>query len=254
MHMRNLTRTLTLLCVLAALPAAAQVIAPSLPYDPEGAKVSVITAQALSGTNKLPPGDMRKARKALIAGAEISDAMLRDLADKGDSLAAQHLVRRLVDRGLAANASDIAWYGSFAVGTGKVFLMRDTIAAMRLLNPETEPTERKRAYVAMLYPHAWAGNTLALDAVIELNGEGRLFGPMSDETRAKVKETGEQLGGPRFALRQAVVLLQTTPLGEADRAEARRYLAQAVQSADIGTRTTAENLLRQLEAGAPGGT
>jgi hypothetical protein len=254
MRMARLARTLTLLAALAAGPAAAEIIIPALPYDAEGARISVITAQALSGTNKLPPGDMRKARKAMIAGAEITDSMLRALADRGDSLAAQHLVRRLVDRGLAANASDIAFYGSFAVGTGKVFLLRDTIAAMHLLNPATEPADRIKACADMLYPHAWAGNTLALDAVIALNGEGRLFGPMSEETRARIEAQGERIGGPRFALRQAVMHLQAVPLTEADRAEARRHLQRAAQSDDLATRATAENLLRQMDAALADGT
>lgn len=253
MRIAGWTLTLTLIALLAT-PAGAGIILPALPYDAAGARVSVITAKALSGTNALPPGDMRKARKALIAGAEISDAMLRDLADRGDSLAAQRLVQRLVARGLADNASDIAYYGSFAVGTGKVFLLRDTIAALRLLDPLAEPDSRKKAHVAMLYPHAWAGNTLALDAVIELNGEGRLFGPMSDATRKKIKETGDRLGGPRFALRQAVVHLQARPMTDTDRAEARRYLAQAARADDPVIRVTAENLLRQVDAAGAGGT
>jgi hypothetical protein len=163
-------------------------------------------------------------------------------------------VQRLVDRGIAKNPSDIAYYGSFAVGTGKIFLLRDTIEAMRMLNPATEPQNRRDAYAAMLYPHAWAGNTLALDAVIEMNGEGRLFGPMSDETRAKIAEVGERLGGPRFALRQAVIYLQNRPLTPGDRAEARRSLTIAAQSDDLSVRVTAENLLRQLDAELADGT
>jgi hypothetical protein len=249
-----LARTLAVLVLLAAVPAAADMILPPIPYDAAGAKISVITATPLSGTNKLPPGDMRKARKAMIAGAEISDQMLRDLADQGDALAAQKYVQRLVDRGISRNASDIAYYGSFAVGTGKVFLLKDTIAAMRLLDPATEPQARRDAYVAMLYPHAWAGNTLALDAVIGMNGEGRLFGPMTDETRAKFTEVGERLGGPRFALRQALIYLQNQPLTAGDRAEARRSLAIAAQSDDLSIRVTAENLLRQLDAEMADGT
>jgi hypothetical protein len=249
-----LARTLAVLALLAAVPAGADIILPPIPYDAAGAKISVITATPLSGTNKLPPGDMRKARKAMIAGAEISDQMLRDLADQGDSLAAQKYVQRLVDRGIAQNASDIAYYGSFAVGTGKVFLLKDTIEAMRRLDPATEPQARRDAYVAMLYPHAWAGNTLALDAVIGMNGEGRLFGPMTDETRARITEVGERLGGPRFALRQALIHLQNRPMTAGDRAEARRSLAIAAQSQDLTVRVTAENLLRQLDAEMADGT
>lgn len=253
-RMRRLAPKLALIFALAAVSAAAEVIVPPMPVDPEAARISVITAKALSGTNKLPPGDMRKARKAMIAGAEITDTMLRALADQGDALAAQHLVRRLVARGTAANASDIAYYGSFAVGTGKIFLLRDTIAAMHMLDPATEPEERKAAYVAMLYPHAWAGNTLALDAVIALNGEGRLFGPMSEETRQRVTEAGAKLGGPRFALRKAVVLLQERTAAGADRTEVRRLLEVAAEADDLSTRATAGNLLAQLDAAEDGGT
>lgn len=249
-----MARTLAVLAVLAGTPAGADMILPPIPRDAAAARISVITARALSGTDKLPPGDMRKARKAMIAGAEISDQMLRDLADRGDALAAQKYVQRLIDRGIAANASDIAYYGSFAVGTGKVFLLRDTIAAMQLLDPATEPPARRAAYADMLFPHAFAGNTLALDAVIELSGEGRLLGPLTGENRARIAEVGARIGGPRFALRQALIHLQTRPLTEAARAEARRSLAVAAQSDDLAVRVTAENLLRQLDAGMADGS
>ena len=42
-----------------------------------------------------------------------------------------------------------------------------------------------------------AGNVLALDALIVLNGEGRLFGPMSDRTRDRIVAQAEQAGDGR---------------------------------------------------------
>ncbi len=63
--------------------------------------------------------------------------------------------------------------------TGRIWPLQDAITAMHQLDPATEPSDRIQMYIQTLYAHALAGNALALDAVVDLNGEGRLFGPMS---------------------------------------------------------------------------
>jgi hypothetical protein len=103
-----------------------------------------------------------------------------------DGLAAQRYVRHLVANG--GSDSDIAYFGSIAVATGRVWTLPETVKAMLRLDPATEPPERVKVYMAMIYPHAWAGNSLALDAVVMLNGKGRLFGEMSDRTRKQLDE------------------------------------------------------------------
>lgn len=237
------------------LMAGAQNYTLSMPIaaDLERQQISVTVNPGVTSTAKLKTSALREARKAMIAGAEIPDADLRALADAGDGLAAQRYVRRLKDQGLAAaNPSDVAYYGSIAVAAGRIWTLRDAVEAMRRLDPETEPADRKRAHMAMLYPHAWAGNSLALDALIDLNGDGKLFGKMSEDTRRKILEQGAKNGDGRAALRMALDLLQKADRTEAEQANLRDYLAQAAQADNLAVQTTSANILAMLDGDATG--
>jgi len=239
--------------LLAAPPVAAQTatITLDIPADAASRQISVKVTPGLAHTRKLPTAALRVARRTMLDGKDIGADDLRALADQNDGLAALKYTRLLVASG--ATASDIAYYGSIAVATGRVWVLPDTVAAMRRLDPGAESAARKNAYVAMLYPHAWAGNGLALDAVIDLNGEGRLFGPMSDATRLRILEQGEANGDGRAALRLALTLLQARPptasgpdasgRNAADDALLRDYLERAMAGSNLEVRATAANLL-----------
>ena len=260
------TRVLTLvsgLCLLlsgpapAQTPVAAQTPAPAIVLDIPAAtasrQISVKVTPGLTHTKKLPNAALRTARQTMLDGRDISPDDLRALADHNDGLAALKYTRLLVASG-SATASDIAYYGSIAVSTGRVWVLRDAVDAMRRLDPATEPAARKKAYLAMLYPHAWAGNGLALDTVIDLNGEGRLFGPMSDATRQRILEQGDANGDGRAALRLALMLLQT-PTGTADDdALLRDYLGRAMAGNNLEVQTIAANLLTLRTASAAADT
>jgi len=136
-----------------------------------------------------------------------------------------------------------------AVGTGRVWTLPEAVEAMRRLDPATEPPERVRAHMAMLYPHAWAGNALALEALIDLNGEGRLFGPLSAATRERVLEQGDRAGDGRAALRLALKDLQEGgPTNLARDDLARDALARAMAGDDLAVQAVADNLLALLDA------
>ena len=60
----------------------------------------------------------------------------------------------------------------------------------------------------MLYPHAWAGNTLALEAVVAFNGEGLLFGPLSERTRLRILNEAQEHGDGRVEFGMAMALLE----------------------------------------------
>lgn len=246
---------LWLACATLPLAGWAQDIAPHLtliaPPDRADRQVSVVVRAGLASNYGLPEA-LALARTAMLAGHEISPGDLRALADRRDGLAAQRYVRLLL-ADPAATASDIAFYGSVAVSTGRVWTLPEAIAAMLQLDPATEPVERSRAYVAMLYPHAWAGNPLALDAVIDLNGKGRLFGALSEETRARIIAQDAVNGDGRAALRMALALLAQQPLDADQSALVRAYLTQAAAGDDLAVSVTATNLLalRGLPAGTP---
>ena len=238
-------------------PGVTQSLAPtlaiSIPAGMKGRDISIKVKPGLTRTIDLPGKPLQKARRDMLAGKDISPADLRALADHGDGLAAQKYFRILTATGPGASASDIAYYGTVAVATGRVWSLSGAVDAMRLLDPESEPVERKRAYIAMLYPHAWAGNPIALDAVMDLNGAGKLFGEMSDATLKRIVAQGAKNGDGRVALRLALPLLQKTDRTTAERAQVQDYLKQAMAGNNLAVRTTAANLLAQVQgdAGTP---
>jgi len=125
------------------------------------------------------------------------------------------------------------------------------IKAMQQLDPATEPKDRINAYIRTLYPHAWAGNSLALEALVLFNGKGRLFGPLSDKTRDRILAQAQKQGDRITELRFAMGILETQraqPQADPDEmAQARAFLQAAATSDHLGVRTTAQNLLRMIE-------
>lgn len=217
----------------------------------EATKISVIVTPGLRSSKRLATPELRQARAAMQEGQEIPAAQMRAIATAGDGLAAQRYVRALLADPSGAAPSDIAYFAAIAVGTGRVWTLKSMIQALHRLDPETEPKERVRKYIAVLYPHAWAGNSLALDALVAFNGEGRLFGPLSDATRDRIVAQARESGDGRVELRLAMAILEAqraraTP-EEAAMAQARAYLTLAQGSNHLAVRTTAENLLRLIE-------
>lgn len=232
--------------------AEAQTLPMTIPADKARRQISVVVDPGLTRTAKLPTEDLRQARRDMQAGKVISDENLRALAERWDGLAAQKLARNLVAQNNPANASDIAYFASIAVSTGRVWTLPEAVQAMAALDPKTEPPKRIKVYNNMLTAHAWAGNSLALDALIDLNGEGKLFGPMSAETRKKILAQGAKNGDGRVDLRMAANLLQQPTVSEDDRSQAIVYLNSAMASDNFAVKTTAANILANLQANANG--
>lgn len=227
--------------VLAQVQTNAQQLTLLMPPDPADRQISVVVTPGRASNAGLP--DLLKlVRQAMLDGAEIAPADLRALADLNDGLAAQRYVRLLL-ADPTSTPSDIAYYGTIAVGTGRVWSLPAAVAAMRLLDPATEPVERTRAYVRMLYPHAWAGNAIALDAVIDLNGEGRLFGALSEETRLKILAQDAINGDGRGVMRMALALLSLPNRTPEQEALVDDYLARAAAVEYLAVRVTAANLI-----------
>lgn len=246
---------------IAAGPLAAQethepiipnVIAP----DAQGALISVTVERGLTSSKRLRSQALRKARSALHEGEPVSEEDLRALSLAGDGLAAQRYVRVLKAGKAAADPSDIAYFSAVAVGTGRIWTIKTMIAAMHELDPATEPRARIRKYINVLYPHAWAGNQPALDAVVAFNGEGRLFGPLSESTRSRILAQSQENGDGRIELGMAVRLLERVrasgaPADETltggDLAQAHALLKRAEASMHLGVSTSAQNFLRLMD-------
>jgi len=235
--------------LMLATPIKAQGLSLGMPPDPEAAQISVVTDKGLTKTKYLPTAALRNARRALLAGERLDDATLRALADRRDGNAAWRLVKRL--RAQNAAPSDIAHYAAVAAGQGRIHALDTMIDAMARLDPDTEPPARLRQLVGVLYAHAWAGNSLALDAVIAFNGEGRLLGPLSDATRARILKQAARLDG-RVELRLALDILAQDAPDAGDLARVRGYLDRAGQSKTLAVQTTAQNVIALLETRSTG--
>lgn len=221
----------------------AQQLTLSMPMDTEANQISVVVKEGLSSNAGLSDA-LRLARTNLQDGLEIGPAELKELAGRYDGLAAQRYVRLLqADR--TATASDIAYYATIAVSTGRVWTLPDAIAAMLLLDPTTEPPDRIRVYASVIYAHAWAGNPMALDALIDLNGEGRLFGALSEATRLKIIEQDAANGGGRAVMRLALRLLSQPTRTPEEEAQLEEYLSRAAAVNNLAISVTATNLIAQ---------
>ena len=220
------------------------------PSDETG-QISVKVEPGLQSSKRLRTAALRRARAAMHAGEPVSTENLRRLADAGDGLAAQRYVRILLSGDTAADPSDISYYAAIAVGTGRIWTLKPMIEAMHRLDPETEPKARVSKYIRVLYPHAWAGNSVALDALVAFNGEGRLFGPLSDKTRQRILSEAKQQGDGQTELSLAMGILEVERASDTPdptaMAKAREYLELAQGSDHLAVRTTAQNLLRMIE-------
>ena len=203
--------------------------------------------------NQVRDRNLRALRERMHDGDGVSNDGLRALADLGDGLAAQRYVRRLLaQEGEARNNSDVAYYAAVAVGSGRVWTLPEMVAAMHRLNPETESTARIQKYMQVLYAHAWEGNTLALDAVQVFNGEGKLFGPLSNETRERMLNQAAKNGDGRVEIGLALRLMERFDreggLNETDMAELNRLLTRAANASHLGVSVSARTMIEQLDA------
>lgn len=240
---------LSALALAVPVGTTAQTIPVPLADSAEDRQVSVVITPGVRSMRQVPTARLRALRRQMHDGIALPPAALRELADLGDGLAAQRYARVLIGQD-GARPSDIAYYAAIAVGTGRIWTLPDMIAAMRQLDPASEPEARVRKYISVLYGQAWGGNTLALDAVAEFNGEGRLFGALSDKTRTRMIEQAGQNADGRLELRMALALLEKGVSGgmsPAETAEARRLLEQAARADSLAARATAENLLTLME-------
>jgi len=236
---------------LAAQDASGPIIPNLIASNIEDTRVSVTVDPGLRSSKRLRTVALRNARAALHDGRDVSAHDLRLLAEAGDGLAAQRYVRVLDSASAKPSQSDLAYFSAVAVGTGRIWTLRTMVDALHQLDPETEPRARVRKYMQVLYPHAWAGNTLALEAVVAFNGEGRLFGALSERTRERILAEARKQGNGRIEFGIAMGLLERTRAAEtpdpADLALARNMLELASASDHLAVRTSAQNLLRLMD-------
>lgn len=245
-----------------SLPLAAQeVYTPIIPsviaHDLGDTRISVTVDTGLTSNKQLRSAALRNARAAMHGGGDVSPEHLRALAEAGDGLAAQRYVRLLQASDIPPSPSDLAYFSAISVGAGRIWTLKTMIDAMHELDPKSEPRARINKYIRVLYPHAWAGNPLALEAVVAFNGEGRLFGSLSDRTRDRILAESRKHGDGRIELGMALSLLERTRAAESPVPEdldlAHSLLKLAENSDHLAVKASAQNLLRLMDKGKTGG-
>lgn len=241
--------TKSLAIVLAGLVPLSDVAAQSLtlPSSAESRRISVVVDRGITSTRQLPTTALRQLRKEMVSGAPMAEDDLRALANQKDGLAALKLTKILRQRGVAQNASDLAYYASIAAGAGRKGMLDDMIGALYFLSPATEPSSRISQYIRVLYAHAWAGNTQAQDAMVALNGPDQLFGPMSDATRDRIVALSNT-GNGRMVLSLAMKDMGRTDLNRAELNRVLGYLEIADRRGDLAIRAMAFSLAEQAKA------
>lgn len=236
------------LCSAALAEGPARALTLPIPHDAADIAIGVTVTEGLRSMARVPTEPLREARRAMQAGDEIAPEDLRALADLGDGLAALKLVRHL--QMTAGSDSDVAHYAGIAVARGRIGMLPAMIDALGRLDPATEPPERIAGHIAALYPQAWAGNPLALEALVHLNGAGRLFGALSDRTRQRLEAMAEDRGDGRLYL--TLALNEMSPGGDAARAA--DYIRRAAEGSNPMVRMAAETLIanRGLAAATAG--
>ena len=137
------TQTATQTAAQTAAETAADAVLALFPAPAAARRISVTVDKGLTRTASLPTAALRQTRRDMLAGKVIADADLRALADRRDGRAAQDHVRRLLKAGTGA-PSDIAYYGSIAVASGRIWTLPDAVRG-RVSSSRTSAGCLKRA-------------------------------------------------------------------------------------------------------------
>lgn len=220
---------LLLLLATLALPPA-----PALAQDVTG----------ITRTDQLP-WELRAWRKQMIAGSNVPTRGLRGLADAGDSLAAFNFAKEIEAMGDPALLPDALHYYSIAVHHGRDFALPRLLKLLKITAPELSPGRLANVRLA-IERAAKRGDARAARALSQMLTRGTPFGSDPQAARDWLQTVAEA-GDGAAALDLAMLWMRTAPGLPADPAKARAALELAAASDDLSARTTAENLLRQME-------
>lgn len=191
---------------------------------------------------------LKDMRRAMLAGAAMSDADLRTLADAGEGLAAARFAQRLEERDDPALMDDAAHYYSIAVYVDRDFAVPRLLAILRRSDAEFGPA-RLRNIREVLDREARQGNAVAAAGLADLLMLGRPFEQDVPQARALLALAAEA-GDSQAAIRLALSHFQGAPGLPPDPLAARRALELALASPDPGVQSMALTLGRQLPDGA----
>lgn len=204
-------------------------------------------AQDVTGITRTDqlPWDLRPYRKRMIAGSTVPTRGLRALADSGDSLAAFNFAKEIEAMGNPALLPDALHYYSIAVHHGRDFALPRLLRLLQITAKDLSPGRLSNVRMA-IERAATRGDPRAARALSQMLTRGTPFG--SDPVAARDwLQTVAEAGDGAAALDLALLWMRPAPGFPADPAKARAALEQAAASDNLAARTTAENLLRQME-------
>jgi hypothetical protein len=225
---------IAVLCMTLALPAWAEVDT---------------TQFGIQSAAEITDPTLRALRMKMVAGAPIAYKDMRSLADAGDGLAAFKTAQMLEAEDDPTLLDDAIHYYAVAARTGRDFAVRRLVGLLLTYQPDLQPALKRNAEDA-LRTQARGGNIVAAQALSDMYLQGKPFGQNTERGLAYLEMSAGQ-GNGKAAMRLAMMYLKGTDKVPADRKLARAALKIAVQSADLGSRTMAENLLRMMPEPPP---
>lgn len=244
-------RLVRLLCAtMLGLPlmgmSPAHAVKPFFPRNPpETAEPAKPLKRKTMGPASHLPIALQEARKRLLAGKRISYGELQALADAKDGIGAFKLAERIQKQGRPELATDALHYFAIAAYQDRGYAVRHMMTILNDGSLTLQPSHLESAEAA-LRRQARKGNEQAVEGLIRLYSEGRLFGDKRGELETLLASgTGRKNGDTAFKL--AVLLLSDRDRTPAQIEQAARFLTIAEQNGSIGMKAAAGNLLAQLQ-------
>lgn len=248
-------RLIRILCAtMLGLPliglSPAHAVKPFFPRNPpetiESAKPAKPVKRKTMGPASHLPVRLQETRKRLLAGKRVSYGELQALADAKDGIGAFRLAERIQQQNNPKLATDALHYFSIAAHQDRGYAVRHMLTILG-----DDGLELSRAHLdsaeAALRLQARKGNEQAIEGLIRLYSEGRLFGDKRSELEALLAAgTGKKNGDAAFKM--AVVLLSNRDRTPEQTETALRFLAIAERNGSIGMKAAASNLIVQLES------
>lgn len=230
--------SLTLAC---ATPAHA--VKPFFPRTPPET-AEPVKRKATGPTSHLPIA-LQEARKRLLSGKRVSYGELQALADARDSVGAFKLAERIQKQADPKLATHALHYFAIAAYQDRGYAVRHMMTILNDASLDLQPSHLESAEAA-LQLQARKGNEQAVEGLIRLYSEGRLFGDKRNELEALLASgAGKKNGDTAFKL--AVLLLSDRKRTPEQTEQATRFLAIAKENGSIGMKAAASNLLAQLQ-------
>ncbi|MGL4197248.1 MAG: hypothetical protein ACRCSX_05735, partial [Allorhizobium sp.] len=224
----------------------AHAVKPFFPRNPpETAEPAKPVKRKTMGPASHLPIALQTARKRLLAGKRVSYAELQALADARDGVGAFKLAERIQKQGDPKLATDALHYFAIAAYQDRGYAVRHMLDILGNDSLQLSPSHLESAEAALRL-QARKGNEQAVEGLIRLYSEGRLFGDKRGELEALLASgTGRKNGDTAFKL--AILLLSDRDRTPEQTEQATRFLAIAEENGSIGMKAAASNLLAQLQ-------